>query len=246
MGSSNNDFVKYPRTPHLFGSQGTSDDKHMGEEASLQFISDPSLLVEEKIDGTNVGIHFRTESQMSLQCRGHLITAGMHSQYDLFKQWAEVKRGLLFSILKDRFILYGEWVYATHSIHYTLLPHYFFEFDIYDKADQRFLDYQTRMKILDGTGLKTVPIVHTGPLTVKQLPGLIIDSTFGSQFEHPVTGKIDKRMEGLYLRTEDQGEVSGRSKFVRPEFTEKVKQSSHWQNKPMKPNLLKPDASIWT
>jgi predicted kinase len=31
MGSSHGDFVKYPRTPHLFGSKGTDDDKHLGE-----------------------------------------------------------------------------------------------------------------------------------------------------------------------------------------------------------------------
>jgi hypothetical protein len=30
MGRSNDEFVKYPRTPHLFGSRGTDDDKHLG------------------------------------------------------------------------------------------------------------------------------------------------------------------------------------------------------------------------
>jgi len=246
MGSSHGDFVKYPRTPHLFGSLGTSDDKHLGEKASTGFIQDSSLLVEEKLDGTNVGIHFRNETEMLLQCRGHLITAGMHPQYDLFKQWAEVKRESLFSILKDQYILYGEWLYATHSIHYTQLPHYFFEFDIYDKSEACFLDYQTRMEILDNSGIQTVPIVHRGRLTAKQLPQLSSESAFGSQFEHPVTGKMDNLMEGLYLRTEDQGKVTGRSKFVRPEFTEKVKRSDHWQKKPVRPNLLKSETTIWT
>ena len=27
MGTSHGDFTKYPRTPHLFGSKGTDDDK---------------------------------------------------------------------------------------------------------------------------------------------------------------------------------------------------------------------------
>ena len=52
--------VKYPRTPHLFGSRGTEDDKHLSAEESAQFAADPSLIVEEKLDGTNVGIHFTT------------------------------------------------------------------------------------------------------------------------------------------------------------------------------------------
>jgi hypothetical protein len=53
-------------------------------------------------------------------------------------------------------------------------------------------------------------------------------------------------MEGLYLRTESAGSVSGRAKFVRPEFVEKIKQSVHWQQQMMVPNLLKSGADIWS
>ena len=130
MGASRDDFTKYPRTPHLFGSRGTDDDKRLAERESLDFIADPSLVVEEKLDGTNVGIHFTTAGRMVLQCRGHEITSGMHPQYDLFKQWSMGKRPVLEAMLADRFILFGEWMYAKHSVHYRCLPHYFFEFDI--------------------------------------------------------------------------------------------------------------------
>lgn len=47
MGASRDDFIKYPRTPHLFGSKGTDDDKHIGRKESEVFIADPSLIVEE-------------------------------------------------------------------------------------------------------------------------------------------------------------------------------------------------------
>src|SRR6185369_3299040 len=118
MGATRDNFVKYPRTPHLFGSKGTDDDKHLGQKESDAFIADPSLIVEEKIDGTNVGIHFTSGRRMVLQCRGHEITEGMHPQYDLFKQWTSVKRPILESMLGNQFILYGEWLYAKHSVHY--------------------------------------------------------------------------------------------------------------------------------
>ena len=36
MGASRDDFTKYPRTPHLFGSTGTPDDKHLSEADSLR------------------------------------------------------------------------------------------------------------------------------------------------------------------------------------------------------------------
>ncbi len=145
MGASNGDFVKYPRTPHLLGSKGTDDDKQMNERESLRFLDDASLIVEEKVDGTNVGIHFAS-GEMFLQCRGHLITEGMHPQYDLFKQWAAVKRPVLEERLSDRYIMYGEWMYARHSIYYRQLSHYFFEFDMFDKQTERFLDLNQRLE----------------------------------------------------------------------------------------------------
>ena len=77
-----------------------------------------------------------TVGQMVLQCRGHIINEGMHPQYDLFKQWAVVKRPILEEMLGCEFILFGEWLSARHSVHYRGLPHYFFEFDIYDKQNR--------------------------------------------------------------------------------------------------------------
>lgn len=245
MGATRDDFVKYPRTPHLFGSTGTDDDRHLSRRESQAFIRDPSLIVEEKLDGTNVGIHFTRQGRMVLQCRGHEIQAGMHPQYDLFKQWTVAMRPVLEAILENRHILFGEWLYAKHSVQYRNLPHYFFEFDIYDKEAGRFVDLKTRLAILKGTGIHTVPVIHRGALTAEQLPQLIQASAFDSLFENPTTGQPDRLMEGLYLRTEAKGTVTGRAKFVRIEFVEKVKQSEHWQHRTMVPNLLAKGADIW-
>jgi hypothetical protein len=245
MGASRDEFIKYPRTPHLFGSKGTDDDKHLGPEESEAFIAEPSLIVEEKLDGTNVGIHFTANGRMVLQCRGHEIGVGMHPQYDLFKQWTSVKREMLEEMLEDRLILYGEWLYATHSVHYQALPHYFFEFDIYDKEMEHFLALNIRLAMLGDTGIQTVPVIHRGVATLETLQGLIGPSRFQSAFENPVTGVTDNLMEGIYLRTEAEGQVMGRAKLVRPEFVEKIKQSEHWQHQKMIPNLLVDGADIW-
>jgi hypothetical protein len=221
MGVSHGEFTKYPRTPHLFGSRGTDDDRHLDRDASERFLDDKSLIVEEKLDGTNVGIHFTTAGELILQCRGHLIRPGMHPQYDLFKQWATVSRHRFEERLTDRYLLFGEWLYAKHSIFYRGLTHYFFEFDIFDKVAGHFLDLAQRELVLDGSGIFTVPIVHRGPVDSDDVEGCIGPSAFDSQFENPTTGQVDGLMEGLYLRTEADGRVSGRAKYVRPEFTEK-------------------------
>src|SRR5690242_19652726 len=182
MGASRDDFTKYPRTPHLFGSKGTDDDKHLNEADSLRFLADESLIVEEKVDGTNVGIHFQPDGEMVLQCRGHLITEGMHPQYDLFKQWAAVKRFVLEDAIEDRFILFGEWLYARHSVHYRQLSHYFFEFDIFDKQLESFLNLEQRLILLDGIGIETVPVLKTGKIHREELESLLGPSQFDSQF----------------------------------------------------------------
>lgn len=49
MGATRDDFIKYPRTPHLFGSTGTDDDKHLDSKESEAFSADPSLIVEEML-----------------------------------------------------------------------------------------------------------------------------------------------------------------------------------------------------
>jgi hypothetical protein len=246
MGATRDDFIKYPRTPHLFGSKGTDDDKHLGREQSEEFIANSPLIVEEKLDGTNVGIHFTVSGRMVLQCRGHEITEGMHPQYDLFKQWTSVKCPTLEAMLGSQFVLYGEWLYAKHSVHYRKLSHYFFEFDIYDKDTDQFLSLDTRLKMLEGTGLQTVPVLKRGRATAGELQALIGPSAFDSAFENPTSHQTDNLMEGLYCHTEEIGVVTGRAKLVRPEFVEKVKQSEHWQHQKMVPNLLAAGADIWT
>lgn len=187
MGTSHGDFFKYPRTPHLVGSTGTSDDKRLGADDSNRLLANPSLIIEEKLDGTNVGLHF-SDGRLILQCRGHEITSGMHPQYDLFKQWATVKHNVFLRMLEERYIVYGEWMYAKHCIQYSKLPHYFFEFDILDKTTKTFLTLDQRLELLEGTGIETVPVVHRGLITETELTDLIVPSRFGATFEHPQTG----------------------------------------------------------
>lgn len=204
------------------------------------------MIVEEKLDGTNVGLHFSDEGELVLQCRGHLITEGMHPQYDLFKQWVAVKRDVLEQRLANRYILFGEWLYARHTVAYRKLSHYFYEFDIYDKQLQAFLDLEQRLALLADSGIQTVPVIHTGSLPRSKLEQLIGPSQLDSQFDNPLTGRPDNLMEGLYLRTEANGVVTGRAKFLRPEFVEKIKQSTHWQHQMIVPNGLAAGVDIWS
>ena len=50
----------------------------------------------------------------------------------------------------------------------------------------------------------------------------------------------------ISVRVAGVGVVTGRAKFVRPEFVEKVKQSEHWQHQSLVQNLLAEGAEIWS
>jgi hypothetical protein len=115
MGTSHGDFIKYPRTPHLFGSKGTDDDKHLSEAESNRFIADESLIVEEKIDGTNVGIHFSDERRAGPAMPGpphHRRDAPAVRPVQAVGDGQAIRAG---TTAENRFLLFGEWVYARHS-----------------------------------------------------------------------------------------------------------------------------------
>ncbi|MFQ6091554.1 MAG: RNA ligase family protein [bacterium] len=236
MGKTMGDFYKYPRVPHIFGSKGTPNDKRLDEKTSIQFLKAPGLIIEEKVDGTNTAIHFADDGRFVLQCRGHAITEGTHPQFDLFKSWAQAKQPLFHSILGRRFIMYGEWMYAKHQIFYHKLPHYFLEFDIFDKESNCFLDTDGRRRMLNNTSICSVPILHKGPLhNIDDLDRLIGQSRFS-----------DCLAEGLYLKIEQSGKVIYRAKCVRRSFIQAVeKVGEHWTEKKMKPNKLLPGKDIW-
>ncbi len=235
MGQSRGNFTKYPRTPHIFGSRGTSDDKYLGENDSLELIRSSGLVIEEKVDGANVGIHF-DEDKLILQCRGHEVTSGMHPQFDPLKAWAESNRLALHSILGDRYLLFGEWLYARHHLRYTDLPHYLLEFDTWDKRNQSFLDTSSREKVFKGGPVISVAVIHTGPLNrFEDLIALLGTSAYGSDV-----------MEGLYLKVESDGRVLSRAKYVRKSFTDEVEATGHhWSRRPVETNGLRSGMNLW-
>lgn len=49
-------------------------------------------------------------------------------------------------MLGARYVMYGEWLYAKHTVYYDMLPHYFMEFDIYDKENGSFLGTAARRR----------------------------------------------------------------------------------------------------
>lgn len=99
--------------------------------------------------------------------------------------------------------------------------------------------------MLAGSGTITVPAIHCGAVNEKRLFTLIGPSHFECVMADPGTGRLDRIMEGLYLRTEAEDCVTGRAKLVRPEFVAKLQQSEHWMYRAIVPNHLADGIVIW-
>jgi hypothetical protein len=258
------EILKYPRTPHLEGSRLQAGDEGQGH-VPLASLKGQHAVVEEKLDGANVGLSFTAGGDMLLQSRGHYLGGGRERHFALFKQWASAHEARLLERLEDRYVLYGEWLHAKHSVSYDRLPHWFCEFDIFDRRDGVFLSTPRRHALLAGSPVVSVPVVHQGelPQGVKALralvkPSLAKSAHWQAAFEQSVERQgldlalcwkqTDKSTlsEGLYIKIENATEVLGRYKWVRPDFVQTILDSgSHHSTRPLIPNGLAPGADIY-
>lgn len=256
---------KYPRTHHIQGSRLQPGDEDLN---SIPFaeIAGKYLVVEEKMDGANSGISFSESGELQLQSRGHYLTGGAREKhYDLFKSWAYTYTGQLWEVLGSRYVMYGEWLYAKHTVFYDLLPHYFMEFDILDTQTRQFLSTSRRKQMLENCPfIHPVKVLSEGPMHhYEELLNCLGNSFFISdQHLENLRQAAENRnlrseqvlfetdpsrlMEGLYIKVEEEGEVKARYKYVRADFLTTVLNSqSHWLNRPIVPNHLHPDAKIF-
>lgn len=258
--------LKYPRTPHLEGSRLQAGDD-VGDQIPLRSLAGRHAVLEEKIDGANSGVSFSEAGELLLQSRGHYLAGGAgERQFNLLKLWARAHEERLLGVLEDRYVMYGEWAFAKHSVWYDRLPHYFNEFDIFDRATGQFLCTRRRHEMLQGTPVLSAPVLYEGPMPTnpKLLWKLVYRSlaktrAWKQHFESTVqreglpldlcwrqTDKSD-RSEGLYLKIEDDDQVLARYKLVRHDFIQAILDSgSHHAHRPILPNQLDPAVDLYS
>jgi len=257
--------LKYPRTPHLEGSRLQPGDEGQ-DHVRLATLFGGHCVIEEKLDGANAAVSFNGAGELLLQSRGHYLAGGgRERQFALFRQWAAAHEDALLERLEDRYVMYGEWLYAKHSVSYDRLPHFFCEFDIYDRREGIFLCTDRRRILLRGSPVVSVPVLHEGPMpqSLKTLkthlrPSLAKDAQWRESFEAQVRRQgLDLDLawrqtdrselsEGLYVKVEDEQQVLGRFKWVRPDFVQTILDSgSHHSTRPIIPNGLAPGVDLY-
>lgn len=251
------DIIKYPRTQHVEGSRLQVGDEDL-EQVPLRELVGKYLVVEEKQDGANSGMSFDAAGRLFLQSRGHFLLGGpREGQFTLFKQWAATWADLFQVALEDRYVAYGEWLYKKHTVYYDALTHYWAEFDVYDKHRKVFLDTAGRERLLHGLPYQPVRVLWQGAwardMRFEDLVGpshfktpgwrdslrtQVADLRYDWDLVWRHTDPSD-RMEGLYIKWEEDGVVKGRYKFVRHDFVSLiVSNDEHHENLPAVPNRL--------
>lgn len=220
------EFFKFPTTPHLATQPGIDirGDKILTESERGEFLQH-EIIVEEKVDGANLGISFDSEGRLRAQNRGSYLLLPGSGQWKKLDEWIKLRMDLFSEYLSERYILFGEWCYAQHSIFYDRLPDWFLGFDIYDRQLHRFLASAHRDIFLEKINAAKVPVLARGHFTYPELEKLLSKSKLA-----------DQPAEGLYLRIDSGEWLWKRAKLVRPAFVQSMQQ--HWSRSTLKPNRL--------
>lgn len=220
------DFYKFPSTPHIDILPGVSvrDDKVLtNKEKELFFSSE--IIVEEKIDGANLGISFDSSGDLRFQNRGNYLFPPYTGQWKILDKWLNRKKELLFDVLGNRLVLFGEWCYAKHSVYYDSLPDWFLAFDIFDKTTACFYSVRRRNSLVYNCGLSIVPELTRGIFAISDLKQLLKKSELSKS-----------QSEGIYLRIDSDDWLKCRAKLVRPSFVQSVKE--HWTHYKLQTNQV--------
>ncbi|MFA7543282.1 MAG: RNA ligase family protein [Candidatus Cloacimonadaceae bacterium] len=215
---------KFPSTPHLanLGSISIRDDKVFSEEELSSFLA-REIVVEEKVDGANLGISFNESGNIVLQNRGNLLFEPYLGQWKKLDEWLNFHIDKLFDVLGMDKILFGEWCFARHSILYKSLPDWFIGFDVYDESEEKFLATRRRNQVFQQAGIIPIAELGRGFFTLDSVLQIMDESQY-----------TDAPCEGLYLRQEDEHWLLQRAKLVRAEFVQSIE--THWSKRQLEAN----------
>jgi atypical dual specificity phosphatase len=215
---------KFPRTTHLLNLGAASDDDVVATDLPTNVKLGSRVVITEKVDGANVGFSLSSDRSVVVQNRSHYVNPTSHEQFKKLGTWVEEHRAGLYEILDrdahfpERYVLFGEWLAATHSILYTKLLDIFLAFDLYDRNTGTWADRGTISGLLQLTGIQMVPLVS-------ETQGIVPSEQELRSLVQQESKFYNGRVEGIYIKVEDKGKVLSRGKVVRSDF---IAGNEHW------------------
>lgn len=215
--------IKYNRTLHLPWSKGVSHDDKISKDIS-NLIGKP-IVITEKMDGSNTSLEID-----NCFARTHAGTP-THPSFDGLKVLhATVKYKIPKSIQ-----LFGEWLFALHSIKYEKLSNYFLLFNVRDLTTMKWASWEEVELWAEEINVPTVPVLFKGSVSSEKKLKSIIELMM---MEASLFGDI---REGVVVRVQDAFDNEKFSynvmKFVRANHVNP--NSDHWLHQKIVKNKLK-------
>lgn len=229
-------FFRFPHTPHVawLGEGVPRDDKVLAPDEVAELLSS-SVVVEEKLDGANLGFSVGLDGQLRAQNRGQYLIEPYVGQFQRLPEWMVLHGPGLAEALGTTLIAFGEWCAARHSLDYAALPDWWLLFDVYDREVGRFWSTRRREALASSLGLATVPRLAEGRQTATSLRQGV--EQWQSRFR-------DGGLEGVVVRREDADWLQARGKLVRADFTQAIE--GHWRSRKLEWNRVQwPGGPSW-
>jgi ATP-dependent RNA circularization protein (DNA/RNA ligase family) len=227
----NASFFRFPHTPHLawLGDGVPRDDKVLSPAEAHELLAG-EVVVEEKLDGANLGISVGPAGKLRLQNRGQYLVPPYRGQFARAGGWLEQHAYALVPALGPDLILFGEWCAARHSIAYDHLPDWFLVFDLYDCGARRFWSTPRRDELVARLGLSVVPRLARRRMTLDAMKTLVTTGTsrYGAT-----------PLEGVVVRRDGPEFLERRAKLVRPDFAQAI--GEHWRSRHIEWNVVSHD-----
>lgn len=199
----------YGSIPHLPSSRLGPGDYHISEgqaKIATEKKRDKNdiVIVQEKLDGSNVAIAKVGGEIIALTRAGYLATSSKYEQHHYFDQWVKLNKNRFDLLLSEGERICGEWLAMAHGTKYKLIDGPFIPFDIMRKTDRViFEEFSSRVISVD---FITPKVLNYGePFSIEQMMESIKISGHGA---------IDP-VEGAIWRVERSGKVDFLTKFVR-------------------------------
>lgn len=207
----------YGHVPHLPGSRMGPADKHceprQGEIATEKARDENDLIiVQEKIDGSNVGVAKVNGEILALNRAGHLAVTSPHENHQIFAAWiAKPPQQQRFkALLKERERICGEWLLQAHGTIYKLPHEPFVAFDL--MTEDKHLPFEEAKQRIISHDITYVNTIHVGhPISVEKALKLLGRGAHGAQEE--VEGAI-WRVERLFESKENKALRKYRHDFM--------------------------------
>ncbi|MBI1748890.1 MAG: RNA ligase family protein [Acidobacteria bacterium] len=212
----------YGHIPHLPGSRRGPGDHHC-HEGQARIATEKArdrhdlIIVQEKLDGSNVGVGRREGVLYPLTRAGYLASTSPYEQHWRFSEWVYAHSARFLAVLRDGERLCGEWLMQAHGTRYALTHEPFVVFDVM-RGEER----ATLLELTDRLapyGFTQPWVIHTGPpLSVPSALAALHRSAHGAL--DPVEGTVWRveRNERINPNGSERAwRVDFLAKYVRPD-----------------------------